>query len=378
MALGIRPEGRFMKRAIIRLSSGGVKLIALLLAGQAAVAAPSVNAINGTIAENEELIVTGSGFGQKQQAAPIFFDTQKRVWVNGNESQPYAGVSDGSSVPVGASWPWTRSKQGDLRISKGGYPHYFGTFDSDFPADLWLEDPAGFPAPSSGDVQQLYVRWWFKMSASPESSDEGAQSNKFIRVRDTASSDFNIGLAWTQMHATSGAGFGTSWGNTRPTPGEWNLMELVWQFEPTPLFKATLNGQVRHSVQDWSPPQGHGGIKPRLWGMDGSGVADFSGESLQLSDYYADSTLARVEIGDAPVWSDVSVREPQILKEWSASRIRVELYEGLLGDLNGKYLYVVDSNGQVNSAGFPLGSASAGPPPTGSPRPNPPVALVAE
>ena len=325
-------------------------------------ATPSPYIVEGDLINGGELVIGGEGFGAKTQAAPIIFDTQRKVWINGIESEPYAGIADGSVVPVGNHpLPWRRGNTGDVRLSKGAYPHYYGTFAG---SNLWLEDPNGFPDPSTGEVQRVYIRWWFKMSSAVTTPVSGSQSNKFIRIRDTLDSDFNIGLAWTQMHATSSAGFGSSWTATAPTPDQWNLMELFWQLEPTGVFKAWLNGKEVHNNSGWSPPAGHGGIHPRLWGLNGSGVADFMGETLQLSDYYADSTIARVEIGDAKRWSEVRIREPQVAFDWTPTRIKIQLHQGLLDSLKGKYLFVVDSDGGVNEDGLLLGGVPSSPPST--------------
>ena len=167
---------------------------------------------------------------------------------------------------------------------------------------------------------------------------DGAQSNKFIRVWDSLDSDVGVRVSWTHHHLTYDNG-GPSWAGAGVQQNKWNLMEFYVQAAPNPKIEAWTNGVKRHDVGDFTPDAGFQGLQPRLWGMDGSGIADFSGDVIELSDYYADSTRARVEIGDAPQWNNVTVREPQIPLEWNNDRIRVRIHKGMLGFSN-RLLYL--------------------------------------
>ena len=137
---------------------------------------------------------------------------------------------------------------------------------------------------------------------------------------------------------------------------------------PKGVIQARRNGRLVHDIRNHNWGSNPDGLQPRLWGLDGSGSRNWSGEKVEFSDYYADSTPARVEIGDAPNWSDVRVREPQVPLSWSDDQIRVELYRGLLDRFDGAYLYVIDSDGSVNSKGILLGA----------PRPKPPTLAAAQ
>lgn len=73
-----------------------------------------------------------------------------------------------------------------------------------------------------------------------------------------------------------------------------------------------------------------------------------------FDDVYIDLTQARVEIGNAPSWGSCTFREIQIPSAWSDSSITFTVNRGSFGDGNNAYLYVVDSNGNVNSQGYPI------------------------
>jgi len=69
---------------------------------------------------------------------------------------------------------------------------------------------------------------------------------------------------------------------------------------------------------------------------------------------YIDTTRARVEIGNASTWSACTHREIQIPSAWSGSSITVTVNQGSFADSSGAYLYVVDSDGNVNSNGYSI------------------------
>jgi len=75
---------------------------------------------------------------------------------------------------------------------------------------------------------------------------------------------------------------------------------------------------------------------------------------IYLDDFYFDTTQARVEIGNASTWSGCTWREIQRPTAWSSSSVMIVVNEGGFNSLSGKYLYVVDSSGNVNANGYAL------------------------
>jgi len=352
----------------LTFSSSAISTPILLLAGLLvgdALAAPAPSFIEGDPLDGGEILLLGTGFGEKTQAAPILFDTQGKVWINGQLSEPYAGVPDGTPINSVPGKPWNSGGEGDLVIAdQDTFPVYKGTFGPNAKQNAWIGEPQGFPDPALGEVTELYVRWYWKATFDPDGS---GGSNKFIRIWDTpGGNDIGVRISWTNMHLTYDNG-GPSWSHTSPSVNQWHLMEIYVQTTPNPSIQAYVDGVLQHSISNFSPDAGFQGLHPRLWGIDGSangqGDPDWSGETVWLADYFADSTRARVEIGDAPIWSDVVVREPQIPIEWSNTEIRFTVYEGRLAPLGTRYVYVVDKDGNVNELGIPLdGSMLPGPP----------------
>ena len=83
---------------------------------------------------------------------------------------------------------------------------------------------------------------------------------------------------------------------------------------------------------------------------------------IQLDDIYVASSRARVEIGNASRWEDVTHREVQIAQDWSDGSISFEMNQGGFESLAGTYVYVIDSQGRVNGIGLPLCDDCPNPP----------------
>lgn len=73
--------------------------------------------------------------------------------------------------------------------------------------------------------------------------------------------------------------------------------------------------------------------------------------------------LAMVEVGPGSTHATKGHCEIQPLTSWSTTSIAITLNDGHFGGLTGKYLYVTDSAGLVNSNGFALADAGGSGPP---------------
>ena len=101
---------------------------------------------------------------------------------------------------------------------------------------------------------------------------------------------------------------------------------------------------VSANSSTWSPAYPAGGI--HIW----------------ADDIYVDTTWSRVMVCNASTYSACTNLTPQIPSAWSDTSITVTLHQGQLPNLNKMYLYVFDSNGNVNTNGFPLCATCPGPP----------------
>ncbi|MFA6467014.1 MAG: MopE-related protein, partial [Patescibacteria group bacterium] len=69
---------------------------------------------------------------------------------------------------------------------------------------------------------------------------------------------------------------------------------------------------------------------------------------------YIDKSIARVEIGNASTYAASSRREIQIPTTWNNSSIQITVNPGSFTSGQTVYLYVIDSNGNVNTSGYPI------------------------
>jgi len=72
------------------------------------------------------------------------------------------------------------------------------------------------------------------------------------------------------------------------------------------------------------------------------------------------NAAARVEIGNAPNYKDVTHLELQMHSSWTSGEIKFNLNKGTFSSLNGLYVFVTDKDGNV-SKGIPLGDAASPP-----------------
>ena len=331
--------------------------------------APRIENATGTLVEEGVLTITGQNFGVKAQAAPIFFDKIDSVCINGQKSVPYQNVLDGVVVPTGIGWPWRGQVEDFVRIARSG--EHYGNRSSHYRVIIdqvsidgsaqsaWLDFPSGFPDPVGRETKKLYLSWYIKLSFDPASQ---SGSHKFVRIWDvTSGNPVGIRISWTQMHLTydqDGVGQKPSWKTWGGEINKWNKMELYIDTD-TGVIKAWTNGVLMHDIRDFVPGGFNAtgdfqGIRPRLWGLDGSGDANFQNGVVELSDYWADSTQARVEICSESKWPECVVRESQPAISWTQNEIKVSLNVGNLANLDSAYIYVVKESGVHNFIGYPL------------------------
>ena len=224
----------------------------------------------------------------------------------------------------------------------------------------YLHNPTavGGAAPP-GTYTELYVSYWFK----PDSSiDVDGHSSKFLRIWDD-NNGTGTRISWTQMHMTYDGGKETSWGGWGGTTGQWNRLEFYVNANSHQI-RAWTNGELIHNVNDFQKSAAYPDIGLHLEriGFDPGGtnppVIDFS-----FSDVYVSNSPARVELCAASTWTSCAVRELQQTSSWADQRIEFKLSLGRLTGKSPLYLYVIDSQGRVNSSGALMCSSNCVSPP---------------
>jgi len=78
--------------------------------------------------------------------------------------------------------------------------------------------------------------------------------------------------------------------------------------------------------------------------------------TIDIDDFYMDSTRARVEVCDTSTYSARTKCEVQIPTTWSETSIAATFKKGYLAT-GTAYVYVINAAGSVNAAGFPIAVA---------------------
>ncbi len=203
----------------------------------------------------------------------------------------------------------------------------------------------------TGNPTQWYTTFWFKLLPN-------TQSGKFFRIWGTGQDIYLCtGGTDTYIRCGSSAYGATQWASPNTVGYDlWHRIE-IWMDESTQEFSVWMDGNLQFTHYDWiQPPFGANG---HTWDI-GNMIDDDNGSGAYCyDDIFLNYTKARVEIGNAPTWTDSTVREIQIPTSWSSSSISVKLNKGAFQTGSTAYLFVVDSDGSVSN-GYPITIGTSG------------------
>jgi hypothetical protein len=335
--------------------------------------------LEGTLSQGVQIILIGSSFGAKAQAAPFRWDD----FQNGNPGNLLADRHE----PDGSIW--------DLQSYDCRRPEYAGEYAYDSRTNSQVPGQQRF----SGDITALQNFY---------SLPDGCGSNRAIAVIDEPSRVWYVSFwayqddyAGTALQCTNnkihGNFHGSGW------TSEFNLRwDEYWNNESGHIFGINCNGGAEGGIHNtWGAYEdvrnqwirverfldlGDAGISngyhagftnllPRgeytglftpvecesqLIGSFNLGQYFRSGDTEPaallrhyISELYVDHSFARVEIGDAPTWNACTHREIQIPTAWNNNSITVTGNVGTFTSGTQVYLFVVDENRQP-SVGFPV------------------------
>lgn len=321
----------------------------------------SVDSVTGTVTHDGQIVIAGSGFGNKAPAAPVVYDNFEAGGSHGAVIDATATVGtwtqvglDGVQLPYfNTSIKYAGSAAMEARFSGGQATSgvkIAGNYDDHFYIDAWVNYDKEDAAPWSR------VRKLFLMFGDGE-------------------------IEYPQIH------FGTSDCTENPTfrPGGYASLTDQTSFEYA--FPVNDIAGEWHHLQVWAQASDSGVAngKLRVW-LDGvlratsdayltvtnntgnwdhmrvgyyhahdeiAGLCDASpGDAFVYWDnVYVDNTPARIEIGNAATYAACTHREIQIPSDWSATSITATVNAGTLTGSN--YLFVIRADG-TPSVGFPV------------------------
>lgn len=344
-------------------------LLGLLLffgLGAAAVAAPVLSSVSGTVSSGSAVTLSGSAFGThatygsgKLNYGWLTFDSTSAFTESGNAGDNF--VTDCIDANCQRDWllMTTGNKAGSTKWGKRVDLH-----------DTFACNVDGLKKPYSGAASYsntAFVSFWFSI---PHTSSSG----KFYRQW---SNNGNSSMFWL---ATGGDDFylrGSDDANVTLYTSPQQFGDATWQRVDILSVGSTVTtwivGQNGNAPQ-WSQtfgPSPSGTFQAVIGsGKDyGAAATDYYG----YDDIFIDFTQARVELCNTSTWAARSTCHLQIPTAWSASSIGFTANTGGFSAGSTAYLYVVDSTGAANSNGYAVtvgGGADTTPPAISAPLPS--------
>ncbi|WP_138441571.1 hypothetical protein [Marinobacter alexandrii] len=315
-------------------------LTSTLLLSTDALSVPKVTEIQGEIKSGGSLVIRGSSFGSLSSDYTSLWDTV-------DNQSAFDNLKHGSVVPENVG-PWTRNGNpwsNLMTIStesgnrhKRSSAHYFGI------KKAFLGVPRAFDNASN---RNIYASWWFYASYD---IDRYEGHNKLIRLWDDLDGT-KTRISWTQI--LLGAYGDTVWGDWGGNDGSWNLLEVFANADKGTIDVWT-NGKIVHSVANYQKESSSEGMTVWLIGFDPN-YDDYTNLEIRLDDIFVASSPARVELSNSSTWKGAgNRREIQPATSWSSSKIEVNLNLGQFDAQENLYIYVIDTDGNVNSNGYPI------------------------
>lgn len=327
-----------------------------------------ITGFSGDIGNGSQLSIQGSGFGPKEQSSPLIWDNvESGEFSSAWSSTNHLSLSNSSRHPS-SHYSGTINFQG----SGGDGSYGYGT------------------APGSPLSERWFVQYWFKLDTNFDwgtstygNGDENLANVKIFRMWNPGSIDENFVIA---LHGFVGSApysseYITDPGGGRTLHGYMDDWEKgVWhclQFEYKESSVNTQDGTIRvwfdgdlaledntiKTREDYSVLK-----RPFIVGFYDSWNDDNSDrDDVYFDDFYVDNTWARVEIGNAPVYSQCTHREIQIPNSWNDDSISINAQFGSFPESADLYLFVVDGNGNASPGYLARGDGEPDPGPPGEP-----------
>ena len=314
----------------------------------AALAQPHVIGISGTLAQDETLIIIGSGFGSKSPAAPVLVDRLTQ----------YSNLADGDLIPTSISGcpqcPWLRVGPQDDSVR----------FSTDSPRTA---GGAAYRATAGGYLShrdlddaapdRLLVNWWVRTSEDLDSSIP----DRLIRVRtrfDDMTSAVTLSHGWLSVIMDFDQGGSPEYlhGDWGVSPGAWYNLEL--QIDSNDIEsgrgKVTVRADgsvIHHAGNCWAEAPLNDIV------ILGFHLPDPDPDTtlvVDWTDIYIDTTFARVLISDSPNAQAGSRSELQIPVSWTSNEIVVQTTPGSFSADETVYLFVIDEEGTWSQGGYEM------------------------
>lgn len=351
-------------------------ILGLILAANSE-ALPVIGATSGTLNHGSTLTITGTGFGTKGVAAPLKYDDFEGGVYGNDVGNGWLIDCAGPGGTHGECNPDYSNRKLRTNSTLSARARFFGNGNTEvWESSIWLQ-----VAPPA--LKHIYLDYW---TQTTNINANYPDNQKLFRIHAVAGSPnlyFNIycddgATSHLSQDQTTDVGLFHRYFNSTPPLFRNNWRHLQGYFEQSSV--ATYDGTARFWVDsrnyvndlgnwinsstaypgDWNRIF-FGNFSQTPGSGQNCGVRDTA--YIYMDNVYCDTTQAHVEIGDGNTYDACTVREIQPPTSWIDTAINVTLNRGAWSDFNGKYVYVIDRTGAVNTIGFPL---TGNPPPPSS------------
>jgi hypothetical protein len=341
----------------------------LLLAGcmsaASASAQPAISGVSGSYGHKTSVTIAGLRFGTKPAVAPVVWDdssgTNLQKWTGG-----WPNCSATTSNNIAVRTPIRSITPPHQRVGRyiaGAHAEELGYCGGQ--NVMLYKTFSGVTKPL-----QMYVSWY-----------QRADDKWVFGLGDPADDNYKE-MDWTTDGSPYGAvgfyvtynasptsrtsipnwavspGMGraaTIWGDggTNPMGGTWTKVEALFRFSTGADGRIQIidNGVVK---VDYTGVTDNASETQRTLGIGGYTRGRNPNNWRYFTDVYVDTSWARVMLGNAPTLAASTRREMQVPVSWSDTSITISTNLATFTEGQTAYLYVFDSSGRVNAAGFPV------------------------
>lgn len=302
-------------------------------------------------------LISGSNFGTKIAPTPLNWDNFEdgSVDINANIGE-WGGVNDldlSTTVSRGdysAHWNFRGEGSATLRVqnddvSQKWFVSHWVYLDNNWE---WGEGSYGSGDEFLSNIKM--VRFW-----SPSSINENFYTQLGWGVGSNATNNFEH-LPTT---ITSFTGLLTK---NMFTKGQWHQLQFQVidsseQGVADGEYKVWFNGALVHDYSGFIGRENYANLKRpffigfyNAWGGGGNGHDN----DYYMDDVYSDNSISRVEICQGSTWENKHLCDMQIPDSWSNTEIISNSVKNTFSNGDVAYLYVVNSDAEVNSEGFAI------------------------
>jgi PKD repeat protein len=319
-------------------------------------ASPVITSGSDLFQSGQTFVISGAGFGEKSNAAPMIFDNFDDG-VDGTNLSGWAISTNNSGPPQYSN---TYKRTNSTRSAKCSYGYQLSTFGikpdvgmENVYIDAWyLYDPAD-TASRNHKLFRLYPK-----------GDYG-QPNLYFNIYCRGSLHGLVGADGVPSETTHTAFIRDGWNWEDHIVRQWVHIQGYFEASSTTDDDGEVNLWVDGDLIVQSTSfRTRSEINPLLWnsvwfgnylGKDGAGSCPASPDSSFTfwEDVYVDSTRAHIEVGNASDYSSCTHREIQIPSIWTSNSITINANQGSFPNGTDVWIFVINSNGSVSN-GHPV------------------------